>query len=1417
MVNYEMSNFILDKKAKTLSLDVTSDEFSNDKAKDLETEFLKKYPFLKKVFVNFSFGGGDIDLYWDALIRELAEKNVLCAQALGESKHEFADGTLKIYVPKSLTPFLTRLKIADELSLLIQLRLKLTVTVLFEEDEEAVFSEKPFYSYIKEEAQKELKPITYSPPAALSVQKWNGNGYNGKGGRKSGLKLSDTIAGEVTPLSAQFEADDKVIIDALVFKREIREAKNNGTLIYILSLTDGTGSVTAKFFTTKENAHEFDALCGEGKSVRAKGKTQFDDYSKEINVLVDEIAKGTYVKASRQDNYEGKKRVELHLHTKMSKMDAINGAEEYFSRAKEWGHTALAITDHGVVQAFPESYTASKKTGVRAIFGTEAYIIDDLGVICTLPKDKDLNADFVVFDVETTGLSSAKDRVIEIGAVKIQNGEITGHFSEFVKIQFHIPEKITELTSITDDMIKDADTAEAVIPRFLEFVGSAVAVAHNAAFDMGFISAEASRLNLRFANSSLCTVELSRTLLKDLSNHKLDTICAHLGVDLAHHHRAVDDAEATALVFLKLRETLLSRGVTTLANINALAANEIDKKKLKRYYHAVILVKNQTGLRNLYELVSESHVNYFLKRPRIPKSLFSRLREGLIIGTACEAGELYKAVLENKPEETIESLCDYYDYLEIQPIGNNAFLIRDEQVTDEAALREINKRIVNYGVRFNKPVVATCDTHFIDPEDEVFRRVLMAGSGFKDADKQAPLYFRTTEEMLSEFSYLGEEKAFEVVVTNTNLIADMCEAVKPIPEGTFPPQIEGAERDVEEIARNTARAKYGGNLPEIVSERLNKELTSIIKNGFSVMYVVAQKLVKNSMENGYLVGSRGSVGSSFVATMTDITEVNPLSPHYYCESCKYTDFDSEIVKSFAGASGCDMPDKNCPVCGAKLKKDGHDIPFETFLGFDGDKEPDIDLNFSGEYQAKAHAFTEELFGKDYVFKVGTIGTLAEKTAFGYVKKYAEERNMKFSNAEMGRLAAGLTGIKRTTGQHPGGLLVVPKGHSIYEFSPVQHPADDTHSDVLTTHYDYDFIHGALLKFDILGHDVPTIIRMLHDFTGVNPVNVDLGDADVMSLFTSPQKLGVTAEEIDCKTGTLGLPEFGTTFVRQMLMDTKPSSFAELVRISGLSHGTDVWFNNAQTLIKDGTATLKEVIPTRDDIMVYLINKGVAKKSAFKIMENVRKGKGLTEEEEKTIREANVPEWYINSCKKIKYMFPKGHAVAYVMMTVRIGWFKIHYPEAFYAASFSIKVDDFDYVTMCKGAETAKTELKRIISLGKDATAKEKNTQTTLELVLEMYARNISFAPLDLYKSDASRFTITDDKRLLPPLCAVAGLGETAAVALAAAREDGEFATIEDLKNRSKITKPVVELLKANGVLKGIPEDDQISLFNMFEM
>ncbi|MEG6568274.1 PolC-type DNA polymerase III [Thermoanaerobacterium thermosaccharolyticum] len=1212
--------------------------------------------------------------------------------------------------------------------------------------------------------------------------------------------LGKEINSKVIKISEISQEGDDVTIQGEIFALELREIKSK--YLTTFDITDNTSSFSVKAFFSDEKYNAIKDKLKVGSCVKVRGTVIYDKYERDLIINAKDIEVAE--KIMRIDN-SPEKRVELHVHTQMSSMDGVSSAESLIKRASEWGHKAIAITDHAVLQAYPEAQSAAKKYGVKVIYGVEGYLVNDGVPIVSGNASGTIDDSFVVFDIETTGLSSINDSIIEIGAVKIKDCQIVDTFETFVNPQIHISNFITKLTGITDDMVKRYPPIDEVLPKFLEFIKGSTLVAHNANFDVTFIKTKAKNLGIEVDNPVLDTLELSRHMYENLKNYKLDTVAQHLGVSLENHHRAVDDARATAEIFLKSINKLKENGIEKVNEINSYLKNKVDIKKMPTY-HVIILVKNQKGLRNLYELVSKSNLEYFHRNPRIPKSLLTQMREGLLIGSACEQGEVFRGLISNFDDDKLQEIIRYYDYLEIQPLGNNEFLIDKGEVNSKEELIKINKRIYELGKRFKKPVVATCDVHFLDPWDDVYRKILMYGKGFKDADRQPPLYFRTTEEMLSEFNYFDEKTAKEIVIDNPNKIVELIEDVKPIPDGTFPPSIEGAEEELRKLTLNKAHEIYGEKLPEIVEKRLDKELNSIINNGYAVMYIIAQKLVTKSLNDGYLVGSRGSVGSSFVATMSGITEVNPLPPHYICPQCKY----SEFALDGSYGSGVDMPDKNCPNCGTKMKKDGHDIPFEVFLGFEGDKEPDIDLNFSGDYQPIAHKYTEEIFGTGHVFRAGTIGTLADKTAYGFVKKYFEEKNLLVHNAEIKRLVMGCTGAKRTTGQHPGGVMVVPKDRDIYEFTPIQHPADAQDSDIITTHFDYHSISGRLLKLDILGHDDPTVIRMLEDLTGVNAREIPLDDKETMSLFTSVDALNIKPEDINCTVGTLGLPEFGTRFVRQMLVDTKPTTFAELVRISGLSHGTDIWLNNAQDIIKEGKATLKEVISTRDDIMLFLISKGMDKKLSFKIMESVRKGKGIKDEEIEEMKKHDVPDWFIQSCKKIKYMFPKAHAVAYVIMAFRIAYFKVHYPEAFYATYFTVRADEFNLDIM-NSIEKIKENIRLIESKGNNATAKEKGLLTILEVGLEMYLRGLKFTDVDLYKSDAIKFLITKDG-ILPPLNSLEGIGKQAAKIIAEERKNGKFLSIEDLRNRTRISKTVIEILKQHRCLQDIPESNQLSLF-----
>lgn len=1352
--------------------------------------------------------------FWDTIRSHVAAQSKVCSGVISDAEWDYQDGKMQIFVKHNMAYYLSQKKLDDAVAKLVQEETGLAMSVQFKNVQSSEEDRARMEQEQRTKTEELLQQIASATQAAEQAKVSAEVGAVSEAVSR-GILFGKEFTGTPVKIVDTKIPGESVIVEGNIFNIEPREIKGEK---YIVSfdITDKSDSTTVKFFVKRSVFdNELKDKIKKDAYLRVQGEVQFDKYAKEINIMAKAIMTAQ-APPPRMDTAE-EKRVELHLHTQMSSMDGVTPVKTYIKRAIEWGHKAIAITDHGVVQAFPDAMNAADKSDLKVIYGVEAYLIDDLGNAVFSPRGQNLDDTYVVFDIETTGLSKEKEMITEIGAVKVADGKIIDRFSTFVNPQRPISAEITKLTGITDDMVKDAPTIENVLPEFLKFCEDTVLVAHNASFDTGFIRIAAERAGLGELHHTIVdTLELARALLPELNKHKLDIVCEHLGVTLNGHHRAVNDAEATAEVFIKFLDMLAEKKIFTLDEINVLASRTVNYKKL-RAYHAIILVKNYTGLRNLYELVSMAHIDYFFRRPRIPKSKFMQMREGLILGSACEAGELYRALLDGEPKQRIEELVHFYDYLEIQPLGNNKFMIdspRVENIHSMEDIKNMNRKIVELGETYGKPVVATCDVHFIDPDDAAYRKIIMAAEGFPDADNQPPLYFRTTDEMLAEFDYLGEEKAREVVITNTNLIADQIEKIKPIPDETFPPKIEGADEQLRQICMDKAHSIYGDPLPPLVQERLETELNSIISNGYAVLYIIAQKLVWKSVADGYLVGSRGSVGSSFAANMAGITEVNSLPPHYVCPNCKYSDFDSDLVKSYAmeEASGCDMPDMNCPKCGILMHKDGHDIPFQTFLGFEGDKEPDIDLNFSGEYQQTAHAYTEELFGVGHVFKAGTIGTLADKTAYGFVKKYFDEREITAHNAEITRLMNGCTGVKRTTGQHPGGLMVVPSDHNIYEFCPIQRPANDVNSTVTTTHFDYHSISGRLLKLDLLGHDDPTVIRMLYDLTGVNPQTVPLGDPATMSLFESPAALGVTAEDIGCETGTLGIPEFGTKFVRGMLLDTKPKTFADLLRISGLSHGTDVWLGNAQTLIENGTITLKETISTRDSIMIYLINKGVDKKKSFKIMEKVRKGKGLTDEDIADMKAADVPDWYIESCQKIKYMFPKAHAAAYVMMAFRIAYFKINYPEAYYATYFTVRAcDDFDYSCMCKGMDVAKAAMREIHAKGMEATAKDKAKMTVLELIVEFYARGFKFLPIDLYKSDSRKFIVTEEG-LIPPFNSLQGLGTNAAQSIVDGRAAGEFHTIEELKERTSLGRSLIDLLKENGVLNGIPETNQLSLF-----
>ena len=1405
--------------------------------------------------------------YFDSLLLELNEKSVVERSMLQGSRYQFEEGNIlcltltdtivaqgkkeslsgylaEVFQERFQRPIEVRVayeKPKDSKLRYNDVKLKQEVDAILEHAE-AVQEEKE----LKKKAQEEKEGVS-----SKSTKSQNGNGAGKKekkaffgNGRREGFsykKNSDDpnlIFGrdfddETIELKQVVGEMGEITIRGKVISFDTREIRNEKTII-IYAVTDFTDTIMVKMFVRNEQLPDILADVKKGAFLKIKGVTTIDKFDGELTIgSITGIRKINDFTESRKDTAP-EKRVELHCHTKMSDMDGVSEVKDLVKRAHDWGHKAIAITDHGVVQAFPDANhyieTLDKDDPFKVIYGVEGYLVDDLTDVAVGEKGQTLDDVYVVFDLETTGFSPIKDKIIEIGAVKVENGKITERFSTFVNPKIPIPFRITQLTSITDQMVMDAPDIETVLPQFLEFIGDAVLVAHNASFDVGFIEQNCRYQDIVPNFTSVDTVAMARILLPTLSKFKLNVVANALHISLENHHRAVDDAGATAEIFVKFVVMLKERNINDLAKLNRFGSNNADAIKKLPTYHVIILALNEVGRVNLYTLISKSHLDYYARRPRIPKSELSKYREGLMVGSACEAGELYQAILNEKSEERIARIVNFYDYLEIQPLGNNRFMIasdRIENVQSEEDLKKINKKIVDLGDRFNKPVVGTCDVHFMDPEDEVYRRIIMAGKGFGDADEQAPLYLRTTDEMLEEFEYLGSAKAKEIVIDNPCKIADMAEKITPVRPDKCPPVIPDSDKTLREICYNKAHSMYGEELPPIVTERLERELNSIISNGFAVMYIIAQKLVWKSNEDGYLVGSRGSVGSSFVATMAGITEVNPLSPHYYCKHCHYSDFESEEVRAFAGGCGWDMPDKNCPVCGEKLVKDGFDIPFETFLGFKGNKEPDIDLNFSGDYQSNAHKYTEVIFGAGQTYRAGTVGTLADKTAFGYVKNYYEERGQRKRNCEIDRIVQGCTGIRRSTGQHPGGIIVLPLGEEINSFTPVQHPANDMTTDIVTTHFDYHSIDHNLLKLDILGHDDPTMIKTLEEYISSpaleNEYNetdnrfvatkIPLDDKGVMSLFHDTSALGIKPDDIGgCPVGCLGIPEFGTDFVVQMVVDTQPKTLSDLIRISGLSHGTDVWLNNAQELIKSGKATISTAICTRDDIMTYLINKGMDSELSFTIMEKVRKGKGLTDDFEKSMKEAGVPDWYIWSCKQIKYMFPKAHAAAYVMMAYRIAYCKINYPLAYYGAYFGIRADAFSYEIMCRGKDVLQHYIDEYNSRSATLSKKEQDTMKDMKIVQEMYARGYEFMPMDIYKAQATKFLIIDGK-LMPPLSSIDGMGEKAAEAVAEASKDGPYLSRDDFRQRTKASKSVIDYMVELGILSDLPESNQLSLFD----
>ncbi|WP_066193761.1 PolC-type DNA polymerase III [Gracilibacillus timonensis] len=1221
------------------------------------------------------------------------------------------------------------------------------------------------------------------------------------------VQLGYPIKEAATPMKDITEEEKNIVFQGYLFDVDIRELRS-GRHLLILKVTDYTDSFLIKMFSKgDQDAEKFNQL-KEGMWIKAHGIVQTDNFSNELTMMARDIQEVASV--VREDKgHQGNKRVELHAHTLMSQMDSVVSASALIEQAGKWGHKAMAITDHAVAQAYPEAYAAGQKHGVKIIYGVEANVVDDGVPIAYNETDRDLmDGTYVVFDVETTGLSAIYDTIIELAAVKLHNGEIIDRYESFANPHHPLSDTTINLTGITDDMVQDAPEVEDVLKEFHEWMGDAILVAHNADFDMGFLNTGLKRIGLDEAtNPVVDTLELARFLFPELKNHRLNTLCKKLDIELTQHHRAIYDAEATGYLLWKFIKLSIERDIVNHNQFNR-HMGEGNAYQRSRPFHATLLAATQEGLKNLYKLISMAHIDYFYRVPRIPRSKLQQFREGILVGTACDQGEVFETMMQ-KSKDQAEKVAGFYDFIEVQPPSNFIHLYDRELVQNEAQLLDIIRNIVQLADDLNKPCVATSNVHHLEENDKIYRQILISSQSGNPLSRQTlpNAYFRTTDEMISCFSFLGEEKAEEIVITNPNQLADEIEEIKPVKEDLYTPNIDGAEEEIRELSYNFAKSVYGDPLPELVEKRIEKELKSIIGHGFAVIYLISQKLVKKSLDDGYLVGSRGSVGSSLIATFTEITEVNPLPPHYVCPSCQHSEFFNDGTVG----SGFDLPDKECPSCQTMMRKDGQDIPFETFLGFKGDKVPDIDLNFSGEYQPTAHNYTKILFGEEKVYRAGTIGTVAEKTAYGYVKGYASDKELTMKQAEVDRLVKGCTGAKRTTGQHPGGIIVVPDDKEIYDFTPIQFPADDRNSEWRTTHFDFHSIHDNLLKLDILGHDDPTVIRMLQDLSGIDPQTLPTADPDVMKIFSGPEVLGVSPEQIMCKTGTLGVPEFGTRFVRQMLEDTKPNTFAELVIISGLSHGTDVWLGNAQELINNGTCTLPEVIGCRDDIMVYLMHKGLDASLAFKIMEFVRKGKGLEPEWIEEMKKHQVPDWYIDSCLKIKYMFPKAHAAAYVLMAIRIAYFKVHYPIYFYAAYFTVRADDFELDTMIKGSEAIRKRIKDINEKGNDASPKEKNLLTVLELALEMNERGFSFKKVDLYKSSATEFLVEEDS-LIPPFNAVDGLGTNAAINIEKAREDGEFLSKEDLRERSRISKTILEYLDHHGCLEGMEEKNQLSLF-----
>ncbi|WP_455538242.1 PolC-type DNA polymerase III [Terrisporobacter sp.] len=1406
----QVSKVVYFKEDRIVYMYLISKEIISHEILDLlREELLGKLEYFKNIRIKIKFTGFGrksekdiIKAYWNNIIYILKK---ICPSIEGwkrQVEYMCLDNMLKIKIPKEI--FYEKLK-KNNIEEVIRNVLLEELGIDYQVKAEKAVGEKVDKKKLIEKTDKEIENLIKELDFDVKEEHDEEEGYIIKDEHDEHMIYGEDVNSLVHQIKDLNQNSKTVAVVGEVFNIENKELRN-GKILSIISITDNTSSINCKLFLNDLNKDKILGAVKEGSYVKIKGDILFDTYQRELTMTISGIR--AEQKPQREDTCKRGKRVELHAHTQMSSMDAICSTKKLVKQAASWGHKAIAITDHGVVQAFPEAMDAGKSNNIKILYGVEGYLVEDNVPVVRNANDKSLSQTFVVFDLETTGFSNKNDKITEIGAVKVENFKVVDRFSQLINPEKDISYKVQELTGITNDLIKDKPTIEEVLPKFIEFIGDSVMVAHNADFDMGFMQQKCREQNIEFKNNAVDTLTLARTLLPHMKRFRLNLIAKELGVPLLNHHRAVDDAEATAHIFIKFLEMIQKRGGEKLSDINSILG-DIDYTKLTTN-HITLIAKNQVGIKNLYKIVSDAHVNHFYRAPRILKSVLEKYKEGIIVGSACEAGEIFQAIKQNKNDEELERIISLYDYIEVMPIDNNRFMIAKGEVEDEEELRSLNKRLIEVAYKFGKIPVATGDVHFIDKHEAVFRKVLKYSQGFKVDEEETYLHFRTTDEMLDEFKYLGEDLAYEVVVENTNKVADMVEDVLPIPNETFPPVIEGSDTELREMCNEKAERIYGSPLPDVVRKRLDRELNSIISNGYAVMYIIAQKLVAKSLSDGYLVGSRGSVGSSLAATMSDITEVNPLPAHYVCENpeCKYSYF-YEIGE---WGSGVDLPDKDCPKCGRPLKKDGHDIPFEVFLGFEGDKEPDIDLNFSGSYQSVIHKYTEELFGEGHTYKAGTIGTVAEKTAFGYAKKFMEENDFSSTSAEVLRLANGCTGVKRTTGQHPGGIMVIPDYIDVYDVTPIQYPANDPSCGVITTHFDYHSISGRILKLDILGHDVPTIIRMIEDITGKIATEIPLDDRETMSLFTSTEALGVTPEEINCPIGCLAIPEFGTKFVRQMLLDTKPTTFAELVRISGLSHGTDVWLNNAQDLVVEGTVEFKDVISTRDDIMNYLIFKGLPPKMAFTIMESVRKGRGLKPEFIEEMKKYDVPDWYIGSCQKIKYMFPKAHAVAYVMMSFRLAYYKVHYPAAFYATYFTIKAEDFDADLIVKGLDAIRDKIDEIQHLGNDATAKEKNMLTVLEVAYEMYARKIKIIPVDIYESDATLFKVIDDKTILPPMIALQGVGENAAIHIQDERENGEFISKEDLRKRTKISKTVIETLTQHGSLDEMSDTNQLSLF-----